>query len=184
MRSGRYSYRQVKKPSPQSADTSSPRHNYTEALANYVLAHGIGSSSLRPMAKAAGTSDRMLLYHFGSKAGVMEAALNEVARRDKAAMDAMLPAQPLPARQLMPMIGGVMTSGAFNPSIAVLLELTALAMRGDASAQAIANRIALDFHDWLAARLTEPERAMALLAAVEGWGVLTGCGLDAPFPSG
>jgi AcrR family transcriptional regulator len=152
---------------------------YTSALADYVLTHGVSQSSLRPMAKAAGTSDRMLVYHFGSKAGVMNAA-----RRDKAAMDAMLPAAPLPANQLMPMIGAVMTSGAFNPSIAVLLELTALAMRGDAAAKKIANTITSDFHDWLAARLTEPDRAIELLAAVEGWGILTGCGLDAPFPSG
>lgn len=167
--------------------TDSNKHNaakYTGPLADYVLAHGVAGSSLRPMAKAAGTSDRMLVYHYGSKAGVMEAALNEVARRDKETMDAMLPAAPLPAHQLMPMIGSVMKTGAFNPSIAVLLELTALAMRGDATAQKIAHTIATDFHDWLAARLTEPDRALELLAAVEGWGVLTGCGLDVSFPSG
>lgn len=178
MCSDRYKIRQ---PMNSNMDISA---KYTPALADYVLTHGVSQSSLRPMAKAAGTSDRMLVYHFGSKAGVMNAALNEVARRDKATMDALLPAAPLPASQLMPMIGAVMTSGAFNPSIAVLLELTALAMRGDAAAKKIANTIASDFHDWLAARLTEPDRAMELLAAVEGWGILTGCGLDAPFPSG
>ena len=29
-------------------------------LADHVLAHGLSASSLRPLAKAAGTSDRML----------------------------------------------------------------------------------------------------------------------------
>ena len=36
-------------------------------LAEHVLKNGLNNASLRPMAKAAGTSDRMLIYHFGSK---------------------------------------------------------------------------------------------------------------------
>ena len=36
-------------------------------LAAHVIEHGLGGASLRPLAKAAGTSDRMLIYHFGDK---------------------------------------------------------------------------------------------------------------------
>ncbi|MFZ9395925.1 MAG: TetR family transcriptional regulator, partial [Erythrobacter sp.] len=36
-------------------------------LAAHVLAHGLAGASLRPLARAAGTSARMLIYHFGSK---------------------------------------------------------------------------------------------------------------------
>ena len=36
-------------------------------LAQYVLEHGLNDASLRPMAAALGTSDRMLLYHFKTK---------------------------------------------------------------------------------------------------------------------
>ena len=50
----------LKKP-PMSKETLLP------LLAGHVLAHGLGEASLRPLAKAAGTSDRMLLYHFGTK---------------------------------------------------------------------------------------------------------------------
>jgi AcrR family transcriptional regulator len=42
-----------------------------DRLADYVLAHGLTASSLRPLARAAGTSDRMLLYYFADKDAVM-----------------------------------------------------------------------------------------------------------------
>jgi AcrR family transcriptional regulator len=44
--------------------------NYTrraeiiQRLTDYVLAEGLSAASLRPLAKAAGTSDRLLLYYF------------------------------------------------------------------------------------------------------------------------
>lgn len=184
MRSGRYNRRQVTKPNPQSNDTSATRDAHTEALADYVLAHGIAGSSLRPMAKAAGTSDRMLLYHFGSKAGVMEAALRLIVERNSAALDGALPPFPMPAEQLMPMIGMAMAGPLFDQSIAVFLELASLSKRGDKTAKAMGFGIASHFHGWLAARLTQPERAGELLCAVEGWALLTAVGLDVAFPSG
>ncbi|MEM9600807.1 MAG: TetR/AcrR family transcriptional regulator [Pseudomonadota bacterium] len=157
---------------------------YTDALADFVLAHGIGAASLRPMAKAAGTSDRMLVYHYGSKAGVLEAALNEIAQRNMQALEAALPPKPLPAERLMSVLGMVAQSGQFDPVYAVFFELSALALRGDESAKAIGHSVATHFLNWTALRLTEPERAPELLAAVEGWGMLNGLGLDVPFPNG
>lgn len=43
------------------------RTELTEAALDYVLEHGLIGLSLRPLAAALGTSDRMLIYHFGSK---------------------------------------------------------------------------------------------------------------------
>jgi len=43
------------------------RDELAEAAADYVLEHGIIDLSLRPLAAAIGTSDRMLLYHFRDK---------------------------------------------------------------------------------------------------------------------
>jgi len=47
------------------------RDSLLPLLAAHVLTHGLGQASLRPLARAAGTSDRMLLYHFGSKEALM-----------------------------------------------------------------------------------------------------------------
>jgi AcrR family transcriptional regulator len=43
------------------------REILAEAATDYVLEHGLLGLSLRPLAAALGTSDRMLLYHFADK---------------------------------------------------------------------------------------------------------------------
>ncbi|MGI9156447.1 MAG: TetR/AcrR family transcriptional regulator [Marmoricola sp.] len=43
------------------------RQELAEAATDYVLQHGLLGLSLRPLAAAVGTSDRMLLYHFTDK---------------------------------------------------------------------------------------------------------------------
>jgi AcrR family transcriptional regulator len=43
------------------------RDALADAATDYVLAHGLIGLSLRPLAAALGTSDRMLLYHFDGK---------------------------------------------------------------------------------------------------------------------
>jgi AcrR family transcriptional regulator len=50
----------------------------------YVLRHGLGSLSLRPLAEAVGSSPRVLIYLFGSKDGLVRALLGR-ARADELA---------------------------------------------------------------------------------------------------
>jgi AcrR family transcriptional regulator len=59
---------------------ASPRERLMAATMNYVAKHGIGDLTLRQLAPALGTSHRMLLYHFGSKEGL----LTEVVLRSEA----------------------------------------------------------------------------------------------------
>jgi AcrR family transcriptional regulator len=47
-----------------------PRQRLLDAAVAHALAHGVGDLSLRELAAAIGTSHRMLIYHFGSKAGL------------------------------------------------------------------------------------------------------------------
>ena len=51
-----------------------------EAL-DYCLAHGIAELSLRPLALQIGSSARLLIYHFGSRDGLIGAVMNEAQRR-------------------------------------------------------------------------------------------------------
>ena len=55
------------------------RDTLLPALTAHVLAHGLGNASLRPLAKAAGTSDRMLIYHFGNKERLIADLLAHIA---------------------------------------------------------------------------------------------------------
>lgn len=61
-----------------------------EAAYRYVLDHGMGDLSLRPLAAAIGSSPRVLLYLFGSKDGLVRALLAR-ARADELALLAELP---------------------------------------------------------------------------------------------
>lgn len=55
-----------------------------DAALGYFVAHGLATSSLRPMAEAMGTSARMLLFHFDSKEGLIRAVLEELHARLRA----------------------------------------------------------------------------------------------------
>ncbi len=53
------------------------RDQLLSAATDHVLEHGLIGLSLRPLAAALGTSDRMLLYHFAGKDDLVAAVLNE-----------------------------------------------------------------------------------------------------------
>ena len=51
----------------------------------YVRAHGLGDLTLRQLAEAIGSSHRMLLYHFGSRGGLLAAVVGEIERDERVA---------------------------------------------------------------------------------------------------
>lgn len=59
------------------------REELLERATDYVLAHGLIGLSLRPLAAAIGTSDRMLIYHFTGRDALVSAV---VARSNERAM--------------------------------------------------------------------------------------------------
>ena len=56
------------------------------AAAAHVAASGVGELTLRGLAAEIGTSHRMLLYHFGSKEGLLVAIINLVEQRQRDAL--------------------------------------------------------------------------------------------------
>ena len=68
------------------------KEQLTEAATDYAMEHGLIGLSLRPMAAELGTSDRMLIYHFGSKAELVAAVLEASNSRSMAHIRAMKPA--------------------------------------------------------------------------------------------
>ena len=51
------------------------------AIVRYLISHGLSDLSLRPLAKAVGSSPRVLLYYFGSKEKMVTQVLAEVRRQ-------------------------------------------------------------------------------------------------------
>lgn len=54
------------------------------AIVQYLIEHGLTDLSLRPLAKAVGSSPRVLLYYFGSKEKMVVEVLAEVRQRQRA----------------------------------------------------------------------------------------------------
>jgi AcrR family transcriptional regulator len=153
-----------------------------EAVSDHILAHGLGAATLRDLGAAAGTSDRMLLYYFSDKSDLVEAALDTLARRLTAGLDALRAPVPLDEDALRARLVPAALDPAFAPFMRLWLEMAAAAARGDALCHAAGRRIAQTFLDWIEAQLAPeggPVRRMAaarILAAVEGLIVLRAVG--------
>jgi AcrR family transcriptional regulator len=78
------------------------RDELAERATDYVLEHGIAGLSLRPLAAALGTSDRMLVYHFTSK-DVLVAEVIERSNARSSAVIAALPSAATPAEAVLAM---------------------------------------------------------------------------------
>jgi len=65
-----------------------PRERLLDAAIDHFGRHGIGDTSLRGIAEAVGTSHRMLIYHFGSREGLLAEVTREVEARQRALMNA------------------------------------------------------------------------------------------------
>jgi AcrR family transcriptional regulator len=65
---------------------ASRRERLLEAAVDHVATQGIGDLSLRRLAAALGTSHRMLIYHFGSKEGLLIEVIRTVEQRQRDAL--------------------------------------------------------------------------------------------------
>lgn len=151
------------------------------ALAAHVLEHGLNTASLRPMAAAAGTSDRMLIYHFGSKDALIAELLEYLAAQMAAGLDAALPASPFVSEaELVGQVVALMRSEPFRPYGRVWLDIISASGQGQGAHLAAGGKIIEAYLDWLAARHPEGRaRAPFLLTLIEGILVMDAVGQSA-----
>ena len=155
-----------------------------DKLADHVLAHGLSASSLRPLAKAAGTSDRMLLYYFADKDALIAAVLEVVAARMVTLLGVRRAPGVLPFTALRTQLLGIVFADDLWPYMRLWLEMASLAALGDPVFRLVGERIGRGFLAWGAAQLDSADdaarevEAAQLLVAVEGTLVLRSLGLD------
>ncbi len=163
---------------------SDKRGALIDKLADHVLADGLLHASLRPLAKAVGTSDRMLLYYFKDKDELVEAVLDRIVARIMVILDASSAPEPLPLNVLAPMMVESMQSDVFWPYLRLWLEIAALSAGGDPLYRTCGERIGRGFVEWGTRQLAaEDDAARArdaakLLVHVEGSVLLRSLGLD------
>lgn len=148
-----------------------------DLLADHMLTYGLAASSLRPLAKAAGLSDRMLLYYFKDKDAVIEATLTRIVARLTARLTSHADDNPLPMEALASKLLAILVADDLWPYMCIWLEIAALAARGDAFYRAIGGQIGEGFLAWGAAQLDDPKDAMALLVKIEGKILLRSLGM-------
>lgn len=167
-------------------------------MMGFVLEHGFAQASLRPLAKAAGTSDRMLIYHFGSKDSLVSDLLVALAQDFTDALDAALPEAPMPSRRaLMKAVLKFVRAPKVAAYVRVWQEVTTEAAKGHAAHIETGKVVVQGFVDWLERRmpLDDPDpnaAAQAMLTVIEGIHVMDGVGrgdvaetaVNALFPSG
>lgn len=69
--------------------TTDSRDRLLQAAVDHIAATGIAGLSLRDLAAALGTSHRMLVYHFGSKAGLLAEVVRTVEERQRAQVESI-----------------------------------------------------------------------------------------------
>jgi AcrR family transcriptional regulator len=74
-------------------EAAGARERLLAAAMEHVREHGVGDLSLRGLAAALGTSHRMLIYHFGSREGLLIEVIRTVEAEQRAALAAMLLAE-------------------------------------------------------------------------------------------
>lgn len=155
-----------------------------EAIADHVLANGLAAASLRPLARSAGLSDRMLLYYFKDKAEILAAALETLSARLTLILDAAISPQPMPVDTLRRHLAGRLFTPEIWPYLCLCLEMAALSARGDIAMRDAGEAIGRGFLAWGSAQLDSPTPqaravdAARLLLSIEGMVMLKSLGLD------
>lgn len=100
-----------------------------EKAIDHVLSHGMADLSLRPLAKSLGTSARMLIYHFGSREGLMGAILDGLRQREDARIMSWMEDAPRSMPEFLDWYWRLMSSPRARPAVKLIFELYALALR-------------------------------------------------------
>ena len=118
---------------------ATPRERLIDAAVDHFGRNGIGDTSLRGIAAALGASHRMIIYHFGSREGLLAEVTREVEARQRAVMTATydpdLPPLEAAARYWDDTVEATLRYGP------LFFELAAHAMQGKEHAAALRDEL-------------------------------------------
>ncbi len=108
-------------------DASPARDRLLQRVIEHVAAHGLSDVSLRELAASIGTSHRMLIYHFGSREGVVAAIVSQI-EADQRLLLASLAKEAESAADLIRRQWAQLSDPSMWPFIRLFFEATALAL--------------------------------------------------------
>ncbi len=141
-----------------------------QRTAAYLLDNGLHETGIRALAQTAGTSDRMLIYYFGSKDELLNQALRLIAAGVADQLDALLGTHRRSASRLLEELTTATKNNAFLPAVRLWFELVGLAARGREPYASNAQLLASNWIKWVTSRLENPreDEAVDLFAHLEG----------------
>lgn len=150
---------------------SAKRVLLTEALADIVLAEGLDALSLRPAAARLGTSDRMLLYYFGTKTALMGDVLACVSDRFARHLARTTHGRRIPPQNMVGHAANLLAEPEGRAFAQLWLEIAARAARGGEQYSEAAAAIAEFWTDWIVNSVhfpagTQSRNAAAMMLAI------------------
>lgn len=156
------------------------REELVDRLADHLLAQGLEAASLRVLARAAGTSDRMLLYYFADKDALIAAVLARIAERLTLQLGEIAAPQPMAPEALRAHLAPALLDDRFWPTMRLWLGIAARAAHGEPPYAQVGEQLGRGFLLWAAEQIdsADPMRdAAKLLASVEGMVLLKSIGM-------
>jgi AcrR family transcriptional regulator len=120
---------------PNAAAERPGRARLLGAVIEHFATQGLGDQSLRQIASAVGSSHRMLLYHFGSKDGLLVAVAQAVEARTRAQYEQMAEGVTGPSAVVIRQMWALVTDPAQGNFERLFFALYGRALQGDAGAQ-------------------------------------------------
>jgi AcrR family transcriptional regulator len=106
------------------------RDRLLEEAIDYVGRHGIGDLSLRTLASALGTSHRMLIYHFGSKEGLLRAIVEAMEARQRETIAELMGDPDVSVPELARRLWTQLSDPQIRPFEKLFFEVYAQALQG------------------------------------------------------
>ena len=122
------------------------RTELLDAIVGYVVKHGVAEVSLRPLAKAVGSSPRGLLYYFGSKERLLAQAIRLLRERQRIGFDKLRSANFATPSDACRAIWHQMSAPASLVQFQLSLETYTMALR---NRRRFANHLSSSVEDWL-----------------------------------
>jgi AcrR family transcriptional regulator len=117
------------------------RERLLAAAMEHVAEHGVGNLSLRGLAAALGTSHRMLIYHFGSREGLLIEVIRAVEAQQRGALAQMLLDEEAPPAETMRRMWRRVADPALWPNERLFFEVYAQALQGGPHAEPLLDGI-------------------------------------------
>ena len=150
--------------------TLEKRQIIVQKLEAYILVNGLTGIGIRELAKAADTSDRMLLYYFETRDELINAVLVNIADKMQAQLSFLLGEHKCSATVLLEELTVLGRSPEFLPTIKLWFELVGLAARDLEPYRTNAKQIAQHWLSWIESKLEKRQvhQAADLFATLEG----------------